>query len=42
MRVHGLCRVLERVVRKVLPVFDHRLVLEQLLHAHVGPLSWQR
>lgn len=30
MRVHGLCRVLECVRGKVLPVLDHRLVLEKL------------
>ena len=36
VRVHGLRRVLERVVRKVLPVLDHRLVLEQLSRTNVA------
>ena len=36
MRIHRLRRVLKRVIRKVLPILDHRLVLEQLVASTVN------
>ena len=36
MRVHGLGRVLERVVGEVLPILDYGLVLEQLWGGRAG------